>query len=117
MPSSTASTAATPGPAATATAASGRLLYIVVGSEAQREYAERIVAPHARRGIRVGGIRVAPGGPPVSDLRYFHSADRAEAATINRALDAVGKPAQRLRYVAGLEDREPRSRYELWLPP
>jgi hypothetical protein len=95
----------------------GALLYIVVGSEAQREYAEHILAPLARRGIRVGGIRVVGAGPPVSDLRYFHSADRAEAATINRALDAVGKPAQRLRYVPGLEDRQPRSHYELWLPP
>ena len=115
--SSSPSSAATPRPAPAANGPPGALLYIVVGSEAQREYAEGIVAPLARRGIRVGGIRVARGGPPVSDLRYFHSADRAEAATINRALDAIGKPAQRLRYVTGLEDRQPRSHYELWLPP
>ena len=114
--SSSPSSAATPRPAPAASGPPGVLLYIVVGSEAQREYAERIVAPLARRGIRVGGIRVARGGPPVSDLRYFHPADRAEAATINRALDAIGKPAQSLRYVPGLEDREPRSHYELWLP-
>ena len=76
----------------------------------------RRVAPLARRGIRVAGVRVMHGGPPVSDLRYFHSADRAEAATINRALVIVGKPAQRLRYVPGLERQEPRNRYELWLP-
>jgi hypothetical protein len=108
---------ATPGPTARADAPRSPLLYINIGSEAQREYAERIVAPLARRGIRVGGIRVVGAGPPVSDLRYFHSADRAEAVRINRALDVAGKPAQSLRYVPGLEDRQPRSHYELWLPP
>jgi hypothetical protein len=108
---------ATPGPAARADAPRSPLLYINIGSEAQREYAEHIMAPLARHGIRVAGIRMVGAGPPVSDLRYFHSADRAEAVRINRALDAVGKPAQRLRHVPGLEDRQPRSQYELWLPP
>jgi hypothetical protein len=96
--------------------AAGPLLYIIIGSEAQRAYAERIVAPLSERGIRVGGIRMVHGGPPVSDLRYFHSADRAEAATINRALDVIGRPAQRLRYIPGSESRQPRNQYELWLP-
>jgi hypothetical protein len=115
--SSDSSSVATPSPAAKADAPRSPLLYINIGSEAQREYAERIVAPLARRGIRVGGIRVVGVGPPVSDLRYFHSADRVEAVRINRALDVAGKPAQRLRYVPGLEDQQPRSHYELWLPP
>jgi hypothetical protein len=92
----------------------GPLLYIVVGSDAQRPYAERLAGPLAQRGIRLGGIRVA-AGPPSSDLRYFHSADRAEAATINRALDVIGRPAQRVRYVPGFEGQE-RNQYELWLP-
>jgi hypothetical protein len=115
--SSSSSTVGTPAPAPTANAPPSALLYIVVGSEAQRDYAQSLVAPLARRGIRVGGIRVVDAGPPVSDLRYFHSADRAEAAKMNRALDAIGKPAQGLRYIPGLEDRQPRSHYELWLPP
>ena len=99
-----------------ASEASGPLLYIVIGDEAQRAYAERMATTLARRGIRVGGIRVTPGGPPLSDLRYFHSADRARAATINRALDVVGRPAQRLRYVPGFEHQAPPDNYELWLP-
>jgi hypothetical protein len=107
---------AIPAPAASASEAPGPLLYIIIGNEAQREYAERIVAPLAHRGINVAGIRVAHAGPPVSDLRYFHSADRGEAATINRALDVIGRPAQRLRYVPGFEHQAPPKNYELWLP-
>jgi hypothetical protein len=103
-------------PQAAASEASGPLLYIIVGNEAQRAYAERMATLLARRGIRAGGIRVMPGGPPISDLRYFHSADRVRAATINRALDVIGRPAQRLRYVPGFEHQAPPNNYELWLP-
>ena len=113
---SSSATMAIPPPAASASEASGPLLYIIIGNEAQREYAERIIAPLVHRGINVAGIRVAHAGPPVSDLRYFHSADRGEAATINRALDVIGRPAQRLRYVPGFEHQAPPKNYELWLP-
>jgi hypothetical protein len=92
-------------------------LYIHVRSEAQRAYAERMIEPLARHGIRVSGIKVVSAGPPVSDLRYFRSADRAEALRINRALDVVGTPAQRLKYIGGDEEQAPRRQYELWLSP
>jgi hypothetical protein len=91
------------------------LLYIHVRSDAQRAYAEHMIEPLARQGIRVSGIKVVSVGPPVSDLRYFRSADRAEALRINRALDVVGAPAQRLKYIARAEEA-PERQYELWLP-
>jgi len=103
-------------PPAVASELAAPLLYIHVGSEAQRAYAERMIEPLARHGIRVSGIKVVSVGPPVSDLRYFRSADRAEALRINRALDVVGTPAQRLKYIAGAE-QAPQRQYELWLPP
>ena len=109
------SSAAERGPVLAPQAASP-LLYIHVGGDAQRAYAESIIKPLARHGIRVSGIRIVSVGPPASDLRYFHSADRGEAVRINRALDLVGKPAQRLNYVQGFEDQKARSQYELWLP-
>ncbi|MGZ5117383.1 MAG: nSTAND1 domain-containing NTPase [Burkholderiales bacterium] len=92
------------------------LLYIIVRTEAQRAYAERMIAPLARHGIRVSGIRVASAGPPVSDLRYFRSADRAEALRIRRALDVVGTAPQRVEH-AGREEQARQRQYELWLPP
>ncbi|HEV7392361.1 MAG TPA: hypothetical protein VGO08_12000, partial [Burkholderiales bacterium] len=104
-------------PRAAASEPAAPLLYINVRSEAQRAYAERLIEPLARHGIRVSGIKVVSAGPPVSDLRYFRSADRAEALRINRALDVVGTPAQRLKYIAGVEEQAPQRQYELWLPP
>jgi hypothetical protein len=104
-------------PRAAASEPAAPLLYINVRSEAQRAYAERLIEPLARHGIRVSGIKVVSAGPPVSDLRYFRSADRAEALRINRALDVVGTPAQHLKYIGGVEEQAPRRQYELWLPP
>jgi hypothetical protein len=104
-------------PRAAASEPAAPLLYINVRSEAQRTYAERLIEPLARHGIRVSGIKVVSAGPPVSDLRYFRSADRAEALRINRALDVVGTPAQRLKYIGGVEEQAPQRQYELWLPP
>jgi hypothetical protein len=101
-----------------AAAASGPpLLFIIARNDAQRTYAAGLIEPLARHGIRVSGIRVASAGPPVSDLRYYRRADRAEAARINRALDVVGRPAERLSYVAGFEEPQPRRHFELWLSP
>jgi hypothetical protein len=102
---------------ATASTPARPLLYIHVRSEAQRARAQRMIEPLARHGIHVSGIKVVSFGPPASDLRYFRSAEREEALRINRALDAVGTPAQRLKYIGGFEDRAPRRQYELWLPP
>ena len=62
-------------------------------------------------------VKLVSYGPPVSDLRYFRSADRDEALRVNRALDAVGAPAKRLKYIGGFEKTAPRRQYELWLPP
>jgi hypothetical protein len=76
-----------------------------------------MIEPLARHGIRVTGIRVVNAGPPVSDLRYFRAADRAEALRINHALDVVGTPAARLNYMRGGDDATSARRYELWLPP
>jgi len=67
--------------------------------------------------IRVTGIGVVSSGPPVSDLRYFRTADRAEALRINHALDVVGTPAARLNYMRESDDAASARRYELWLPP
>jgi hypothetical protein len=103
-------------PLAAASEPAASLLYIHVQSEAQRAQAERMIEPLARHGIRVSGIKVVNVGPPVSDLRYFRSADRAEALRINRALDMVGTPAQRLQYMAAAGEASQRQ-YELWLPP
>jgi hypothetical protein len=97
--------------------APGPLLYIHVRSEAQRAAAERMVKPLARHGIRVTGIKVVSVGPADPDLRYFRPAQRAEALRVSRALDAVGSPPQRLKYIAGFENEAPRNQYELWLPP
>jgi hypothetical protein len=103
-------------PLAAASEPAAPLLYIHVRSEAQRAQAERMIEPLARHGIRVSGIKVVNVGPPVSDLRYFRFADRAEALRINRALDVVGTPAQRLEYIAAGR-QTPQRQYELWLPP
>ncbi|HEY0339044.1 MAG TPA: hypothetical protein VGC70_16995, partial [Burkholderiales bacterium] len=104
------------GPPAAASEPAAPLLYIHVRSQAQRADAERMIEPLARHGIRVSGIKVVSVGPPVSDLRYFRSADRAEALRVNHALDVVGTPAQRLKYVAAAGEA-PQRQYELWLPP
>jgi hypothetical protein len=107
------STAAQPATAARPAA----MVYIHVRTEAQRAWAQRLVQPLARRGVRVAAIRVVKAGPSNADLRYFRREESAEAARVARALREVGLPAPRLNRVAGFESRSTPGQYELWLPP
>ncbi|HZN26956.1 MAG TPA: hypothetical protein VFB75_22215, partial [Burkholderiales bacterium] len=103
-------------PAATAPRPITTLL-VHVRSDAQRKWAEQLVQPLARRGIRVTGIRVVNAGPGETDLRYFHPQEAGEAARIARALRDVGVPPPRVKRVAGYESRSTPRQYELWLTP
>ena len=103
-------------PAATAPRPITTLL-VHVRSDAQRKWAEQLVQPLARRGIRVTGIRVVNAGPGETDLRYFHPQEAGEAARIARALRDVGVPPPRVKRIAGYESRSTPRQYELWLTP
>jgi hypothetical protein len=93
------------------------MVYIHVRSESQRAWAEQLIQPLARRGVRVTGIRVVSTGPGETDLRYFRRQEAAEAARVARALRDVGVPQPRVKHVAGLESRATPRQYELWVPP
>jgi len=93
------------------------LVYVHVRSEAQRAWAERLVRPLARKGIRVTGIRMVKTGPGESDLRYFRAQEAGEAARVARALREAGVPAPRVKRVAGFESQSKPRQFELWLAP
>ena len=93
------------------------MVYVHVRSEAQRAWAERLVQPLARKGIRVTGIRVVKAGPSEADLRYFRAQESREAARVARALREAGVPPPRVKRVPGLESQSKPHQFELWLPP
>jgi hypothetical protein len=93
------------------------MVYVHVRSESQRAWAEQLVQPLAKRGIRVTGIRVVSAGPGETDLRYFRGQEAPEALRVARALRELGVPTPRLKRVSGLESRSTPRQYELWLPP
>jgi hypothetical protein len=91
-------------------------VYVHVRSESQRAWAEQLVQPLAKRGIRVTGIRVVNAGPGNADLRYFRPQEAGDAARVARALREVGVPAPRVKRVSGFEWRSKPGQFELWLP-
>jgi hypothetical protein len=93
------------------------VLYIHVRNEAQRAWAQRLIRPLRDRGIRVAAIRFVRVGPSEADLRYFHLADRNDAAKVGRSLRELGIEVLRLKQIANPDTQVASRQYEVWLPP
>jgi hypothetical protein len=94
------------------------LVVIHLRDEMQDPIAERCAERLGRAGVRVADTRVlVPLGPRSTQLRYFHSEDRVEAANLAHTLASLGLRVGLLDLSKDYRNTLPARRYELWLAP
>jgi len=95
-------------------------IYVQIRSEADRSTGQQAQRMRAANGISVPGIEVVSFGPSATELRYFHSEDKARAEDIARQLTDLGvatKPTDTRALAEKTKARVPIGQLELWLAP
>jgi hypothetical protein len=94
-------------------------VYMQIVNENDRDYAKQIAARLTAAGVLVLGIEYVPTAAALktTDVRYYRTADEAEAQKILDVLKDAGEKSARAQYLAGNENN-PKIRlnhFEVWL--
>ncbi len=94
-------------------------IFIHIRAAAQRSAARMVADDFRQKGFFVPGIQIlVESGPDETQVRYFHTADEAEAQKILDQLSASGvkNVAAKPNFIAGHEDIRLRQ-FEIWFAP
>lgn len=95
------------------------LIYIQIRDESQRVKAKQIVTRLREQGYVVPGIERVDRGPTTTQVKFFRSDERGEAANIADILQGMGVKDAKPQLVPGFEhSTKLRARqYEIWFGP
>jgi len=92
-------------------------VFIHIRSASQRAKAAQIATTLRGQGYIVPGVQIlVDQGPTATQVRYFHDADKDEAAKIAAALSANGVSNPQTEYVTNYPNIRSRQ-YEIWFNP